>query len=540
MTNEYEETPLSYHAYIICEILSNLDNQVDLVCCCVVSRLWNTCATPNLWKAPYMKRVSTLQKFIRTLYRSKHCATTYSYGCLIQNLDLSRLASNIPLAELGLISESCGVLKSIDFSNVSELREEILCRIAIRCSELRSIKLINLPNITDYALQQILLRCRHLESLAIGDCTRITNKGLLEIANHGHYLTTLEIYLTNTPTKHTFARIVKNCTRLKNLHIWDCGELDDEVVLKIPEYLHQNLESLVLHNPPNLTDASLVELATSCNKLRHFGLEPHAGVTNATLIALAANADQLKSLKLSLRDATNITNAGFLALAERMKNLTNLQIQESRSKHVTDLSLSMLAIRGFTTLNSLHIYNSSFSDSLLVVLEKNRPPINDLCLFGLSNITDQPLIAFLRSISRTLTSLQISYCDQITEDVYINGLGAYGVNLRKLSLFPSGEMTIEALRAIAVGCAGLREFFLASTEDAPAKLIPVVITQMRYLEHLRLRNCPNLEIQHIQTIICGCRHLKEFFFGRSSDVSQEYVDDYNSDGKGRPLLVLGP
>ncbi|CAG8439316.1 11443_t:CDS:2 [Ambispora gerdemannii] len=514
-----------------------LDSQVDLLSCSLVSRLWNTCATPLLWKAPILKRISTLQKFIGTLYQSKYNRTTYSYGCLIQKLDLSRLANNIPAAELGLISESSAVLKFLDFSNVSELREETLCRIAIRCAQLRSIKLINLPYITDYSLQQLLQRCRNLECLAIGDCTRLTNAGLIEIANYARSLTTLEIYLTNTPTKHTFSRIIKSCRKLKNLHIWDCVELDDASALTIAENLAETLESLILHNPPNLTDISLIEIATNCKNLRHFGLEPHEGVTNATLIGLANNVHNLESLKLSLRDASNITNDGFLVLANRLENLTTLQIQESRSKNVTDLSLRMLAIRGGRALTSLHIYNSSFSDSLF---ESNQSPINDLCLFGLPNITDQPLIDLLRSISGTLTSLQLSYCDQITEDVYINGLGVYGRNLRKLILFPSNEITIDGLRAISTGCSRLKEFNLASTEDAPASLIPVVITQMRELEKLRIRNCPNMEVQHIYTILCGCRRLKEFFLGGSRDVTQEFVDEYNMDGKGRPLLVLGP
>ncbi|CAG8556016.1 1052_t:CDS:2 [Ambispora leptoticha] len=540
MEFEYDDTPLSYYAFLVCEILSNLDSQVDLFSCSLVSRLWNTCATPLLWKAPILKRYSTLQKFIATLYQNKYSRTTYSYGCLIQKLDLSRLANNIPAAELGLISESSAVLKYLDFSNVTELREESLCRIAIKCTQLRSIKLINLPHITDHSLQQLLQRCQNLECLAIGDCTRLTNAGLIEIANHAHSLTTLEIYLTNTPTKHTFSRIIKSCRNLKNLHIWDCVELDDASALTIAENLAETLESLILHNPPKLTDTSLTEIATNCKNLRHFGLEPHGGVTNATLIALANNAHNLKSLKLSLRDALNITNDGFLALADRLDNLSNIQIQESRSKNITDVSLSMLAIRGARTLTSLHIYNSSFSDSLLRVIESNQPPINDLCLFGLANITDQPLIALLRSISGTLTSLQISYCDQITEDVYVNGLGVYGGNLKKLSLFPSNEITIDGLRAISTGCSGLKEFYLASTEDAPASLIPVVISRLRDLEELRIRNCPNMEVQHIHTILCGCRRLKEFFLGRSRHVTQEFVDEYNMEGKGRPLLVLGP
>src|SRR6266516_836555 len=105
-TGYYEityETPLSNQAYIICEIIAHLERQTDLASCCLVSRLWNTCTIPKLWKAPYMKRASTFDKFIRTLVRTKQHATLYTYGCFIQNLDLSKL-SFAPAAELGLIS----------------------------------------------------------------------------------------------------------------------------------------------------------------------------------------------------------------------------------------------------------------------------------------------------------------------------------------------------------------------------------------------------------------------------------------------------
>src|SRR6266542_4378267 len=248
------ETPLSNQAYIICEIISHLELQTDLASCCLVSRLWNTCTTPQLWKAPRMKRASTFDKFIRTLVRTKqNFAALYAYGCFIQNLDLSRLTLACSAAELGLISECCGVLKHLDFSNVQELRDDVLSRIAGRCSDLRSLKLLNLPYITDDSLIQIIKRCHRLEHLAFGDCANVKNDSLLQLAYSAKHLTTLEIYIGNTIENHTFMLITQHCLRLKDLHIWDCGMLDDNAITTMAINMNENLESLILQNPRYIT-----------------------------------------------------------------------------------------------------------------------------------------------------------------------------------------------------------------------------------------------------------------------------------------------
>src|ERR1043165_6966331 len=107
----------------------------------------------------------------------------------------------------------------------------------------------------------------------------------------------------------------------------------------------------------------------------------------------------------------------------------------------------MLGIRNAKSLTYLHLYNCNFTDSSFSVLEKSRPPISDLCLFDIPYVTDELIIALLKSISVTLTSLQISNCDRLTEETIVSGLGSYCRGLRKLSLFLSTDFTIRGLNA---------------------------------------------------------------------------------------------
>ncbi|CAG8559524.1 14752_t:CDS:2, partial [Funneliformis mosseae] len=532
------ETPLSNQAYIICEIISHLEIQTDLAACCLVSRLWNTCVTPKLWKAPCMKRASTFDKFIRTLVRSKqNPATLYTYGCFIQNLDLSRLTLACSAAELGLISECCGVLKHLDFSNVQELRDDVLSRIAGRCSDLRSLKLLNLPHITDDSLKQIIDRCRLLEHLSFGDCANVKNDSLLRLA-YAKHLTTLEIYIGNTIEIHTFMLITQHCLRLKNLHIWDCGLLDDNAITTMAINMNENLESLILQNTPYITDLSMTQVAYRCPNLRHLSLEPYERVTDATLFALADYCLHLESLQVNLHRSKQFSNRGFLMIAERLRMLSKVTFQYS-TPLVTDVTLSMLGIRNAKSLTYLHLYNCSFTDSSFLVLETIRPPINDLCLFNLPDVTDEPIIALLGSISETLSILQISNCDRLTEEVVISGI-RYCRGLRKLSLFSSTDFTIRGLDAIVSVCSQLKEFYLSSTEDIPNTVIAPTLTRLRYLEKLRIRVCPSLTQDDVLMICCGCAQLQEFFFGRSNYLNESFVQHYNDDGRKKPLLVLGP
>jgi hypothetical protein len=459
-TGYYEiiyETPLSNHAFIICEIISHLGYQPDLATCCLVSRLWSTCATPILWKAPYIKRASTFEKFIRTLVRARQRTTLYSYGCFIHNLDLSRLSLACSSAGLDLISEICGVLKYIYFSGVQNLMDDILARISGRCSDLKSLKLLNLPKITDYSLMQIIRRCHRLEHLAIGDCVNIKNNSFLQIASFAKHLITLEIFIGNTIENETFMLITQNCLKLKNLHIWDSCTLDDNAIITMAINVNKNLESLILHNPLHITDLSMTQVAKRCPNLRHLSLEPYEGVTNATLVAIANYCLYIESLQVNLHKAENLSNDGFLMMAERLRLLNKVTFQES-TPLVTDITLSMFGIRNAENLTYLHLYNCNFTDSSFWVLEKSRPPISDLCLFAMSDVTDDPIIALLRSISGTLTSLQISNCERLTEEVIISGIGGYCRGLKKLSLFPSTDFTIRELDAIVSTCTQLKEF----------------------------------------------------------------------------------
>ncbi|CAB5183842.1 RNI-like protein [Rhizophagus irregularis] len=539
-TEYYEityETPLSNQAYIICEIIFHLEAQPDLATCCLVSRLWNTCTTPILWKKPFMKRASTFDKFIRTLVRTRQHATSYAYGCFIQSLDLSRLSCSA--GELNLISESCGVLKYLDFSYVRELKDDILSRISGQCSDLKSLKLLNLPNITDHSLMQIINRCHRLEHLAIGDCINIKNDSFLQLAISAEHLVTLEIFIGNTIENDTFMLITQHCLRLKNLHIWDCGTLDDNAIITMAFNLNINLESLILQNLRNITDLSMKQVAIRCPNIRHLGLEPYEGVTNDTLKVIANYCLRIESFQFTLHKAENISNDGFLMMAERLKLLNKVTFQYS-TPFVTDVTLSMLGIRSANNLTYLHLYNCNFTDSSFWVLEKSHPPISDLCLFAIPNVTDDPIIALLRSISGTLTSLQISNCDRITEDVVISGIGRYCRNLKKLSLFPSTDFTIRDLDAIVSVCLQLKEFYLASTEDIPNTIIAPTITRLRNLEKLRIRVNPNLTPDDVSMICCGCYKLQEFFFGRSEYLNDDFVHNYNLDGRKKPLIVLGP
>ncbi|RIA84349.1 hypothetical protein C1645_742393 [Glomus cerebriforme] len=539
-TEYYEityETPLSNQAYIICEIIKHLERQTDLATCCLVSRLWNTCATPILWKKPLMKRASTFNKFIRTLIRTRQHATLYAYGCFIQSLDLSRLSC--PSAELGLISESCGVLKHLDFSYVQELKDDILSRISGQCSDLKSLKLLNLPNITDQSLIQVIKRCNRLEHLSIGDCVNIKNNSFLQLAISAEHLVTLEIYIGNIIQNDTFMLITQHCSRLKNIHIWDCSTLYDNSIITMAININKNLESLILQNLRNITDLSMKQVAIRCPNLHNLSLEPYEGVTNETLFDIANYCLNIESIQFTLHKAENFSNDGFLMIAERLKMLNKVTFQYS-TPLVTDVTLSMLGIRNSKNLTYLHLYNCNFTDSSFWVLEKSRPPISDLCLFAIPYVTDEPIISLLKSISGTLTSLQISNCDRITEEVVISGIGRYCRNLRKLSLFPSTDFTIRDLDAIVSICTQLKEFYLASTEDIPNTIIAPTLTRLRYLEKLRIRVCPNLTQDDVAIICCGCSQLQEFFFGGSEYLNDYFVQDYNLDGKKKPLLVLGP
>jgi hypothetical protein len=97
----------------------------------------------------------------------------------------------------------------------------------------------------------------------------------------------------------TAIRIIEHCNALEKIE-WPCTNcLTDALLMKLADDC-PNLSSLSMTIDSNVSAASILRIASSCNKLRHFnciGQEDHR-VTSESIIELLRSCGNLETLSL--------------------------------------------------------------------------------------------------------------------------------------------------------------------------------------------------------------------------------------------------
>ncbi len=237
-------------------------------------------------------------------------------------------------------------------------------------------------------------------------------------------LHTIITYGDMIPEEVLIRVIENNKSSLQEVYIGSCPEYSAGFFSKLATCRQLK----ILQAPRNTQlNSSMVASIASIQTLRKLDLEDCIQLRDGDLKCIAEGNLELQELKL--KGCKNIKDQGIEFLAKGAKKLTVLDLSWCL---ITDRGLQALA-KYAKTLISLDISScKEVTDSgVRKLLQKLKLQV--LSISGCANLTDDTIYEIADSGRWTIESLDLSYCEKIT-DIAIKALAEYCQKLNKLDI----------------------------------------------------------------------------------------------------------
>jgi len=220
-------------------------------------------------------------------------------------------------------------------------------------------------------------------------------------------------------------------SHMVTLNLSFCNYLTDNDIALLLGDEYCNVTMIDVSYTP-ITDVGVMIIASKCPRLISVCMKGCEQLTDVALSYLAQYCKQLQSVVVS--ECPNIGDIGIQLIAQEVKeHITTLHMDDCPKIH-EDRTLLYLA-HFCPQLSSLHIKNSGLSMTLLAkLLSTHRFILTDLHLQGNLSITDS-FLTLLCKFQKSLKSLDISFCPQITFQNGIRKLLSHLPALSELQAF---------------------------------------------------------------------------------------------------------
>ncbi|XP_044002666.1 F-box/LRR-repeat protein fbxl-1-like [Aphidius gifuensis] len=258
-------------------------------------------------------------------------------------------------------------------------------------------------------LNTIICTCRNLKHLDIPsgdyDVAEISLENWINFQN----LEYLNISCNITPELAN--AIVKYCKNLKHLCITNSyHQVTNETALKKLTKL-ENLESLVLLYSIELSEESIIAISNNCKKLKRLEIPGCVIVPSIPGDSLLSPSvlDELSELQhlehLDLRAAKNLEDSTIIAIANNCTNLKSLVI----SGCIAITEKALFALTKLESLQKLDVSVLDISDSFIIKLKG----LKELCCVGCEKLTDTGIIQFIKN-NPDLEEISVWDVDNVT------------------------------------------------------------------------------------------------------------------------------
>lgn len=270
--------------------------------------------------------------------------------------------------------------------------------------------------ITNSGLQTVFKTFHTLEEVYFATCT-LDDETLISLGSNHPQLNSLRSIHSSKLTDASVIHLATHCSNLGRLQLNDCIHLTDAAIDALA--VHSYISDLYLAGCPQITNPSLVRLATKCESyLRVVDLSTIPNL-NAALHALGAHCPLLEHLSLNM--CANLNEPALLSLIDRCQSLKVFEMEEH--------TLSREALLHMST----HI----------------SPELADLQLFSCPEMTDEILLAFMRR-SPTLEALYINTCP--ISNASLLAIATHLPGLVELDVQDCPLLSLEGVRAVARDC----------------------------------------------------------------------------------------
>uniref|UniRef100_A0A0E0M5I0 F-box/LRR-repeat protein 15-like leucin rich repeat domain-containing protein n=1 Tax=Oryza punctata TaxID=4537 RepID=A0A0E0M5I0_ORYPU len=216
---------------------------------------------------------------------------------------------------------------------------------------------------------------------------------------------------------------------------------------------------------------------------------------------------------------TSFTDAGLLHLIEGCKGLEKLTL--NWFLHISEKGLVGIANR-CRNLQSLALSGGSVQNHGLITLAEGCN-ISELKLCGVQELTDEGLVEFVKIRSKSLVSLDISFCNGCITDRSLDAIGTYCHNLEVLSVESKHVKVNNGIISVAKGCQCLKSLkmvWLGVGDEA----LEAIGSSCSALENLSLDNLDKCSNRSLFSIANGCKQLKSLIIKSSVKFTDRSIE----------------
>ncbi|EAY77710.1 hypothetical protein OsI_32751 [Oryza sativa Indica Group] len=216
---------------------------------------------------------------------------------------------------------------------------------------------------------------------------------------------------------------------------------------------------------------------------------------------------------------TSFTDAGLLHLIEGCKGLEKLTL--NWFLHISEKGLVGIANR-CRNLQSLALLGGYVQNHGLITLAEGCN-LSELKLCGVQELTDEGLVEFVKIRSKSLVSLDISFCNCCITDRSLHAIGTYCHNLEVLSVESKHVNENKGIISVAKGCQYLKSLkmvWLGVSDEA----LEAIGSSCSALENLSLDNLNKCSDRSLFSIANGCKQLKSLIIKSSVKFTDRSIE----------------
>lgn len=274
-----------------------------------------------------------------------------------------------------LVEQCHSLLAFSSYSNVA-FSDAVLCAMVANNSDLLEIAIEGYA-VSDISLHALSVNCPKLEMFSLPS-KLITDEAVVQLVGKCTRLVDVDLGLCTALTDVAITAVANHCTNLKDLNLEYCSLVTDISIIKL-----RNLAKLCIGDCFEITEAGMIAIAVNNPTIDHLELQ-NCEVTAAAIAGIAEHGNkELLTLKIS---NSYLFDEDILPIIEKFRCMLVLELEECFN--LTDATVVAIAAN-MTQLQSLSLYhNHNFSDECIKTLVSACTELDDLCLDLCDNLTD--------------------------------------------------------------------------------------------------------------------------------------------------------
>ncbi|XP_033646648.1 uncharacterized protein LOC117305872 [Asterias rubens] len=180
---------------------------------------------------------------------------------------------------LRLIGKECRHLRTLNIGQCYRVTDDCISVLAGHLRNLQHLDLRGCKQIRDSCIRKIVRNCKRLINLVLANCNHITNAAIIEIATYLSTIRSLDVSGCKKVNNEGVRSLATCCHHLTSLDVSSTG-VDHKSVSALASYCNKTLVSARFNCCKDITEAATIKLLKNCKKLKTLHLYGVKGLRN--------------------------------------------------------------------------------------------------------------------------------------------------------------------------------------------------------------------------------------------------------------------